>query len=216
MNTKPHSNANFVGFVGSSSAYYIHTLASLPLRRLVIILNAALYYMIPGIVLGSTEATYEIPWTQLMWSSINFIIFILILYFVLRYPVINFFKNRKHAIQDHIKKSQNENQVAHQQIEKYKNEIAHLDTTITMINDEMKQITETVTRHLLQEGHNLAAKIKEDAKLHIESEIGKMKDRLVTESLHEIIEDTKKTLQEKMTENDHDNLYKNFLQRDIQ
>jgi F0F1-type ATP synthase membrane subunit b/b' len=164
---------------------------------------------------ASSEEHHAPAWNKLVWSSINFILFILILYFLLRYPVINFFKNRKKSIHNHREKSLQENRLAQEQIEKYKREIAHLDSTIMAITNEMKEQATKTRERLIEEGKNIAATIHKDVKLHAASEMTKMKDEIVRQALHEIIVDTKKTLEEKMNEKDHEKLYTHFIQKDM-
>ncbi|BAU22693.1 hypothetical protein THC_0295 [Caldimicrobium thiodismutans] len=150
---------------------------------------------------------------NLIWWSVNFLALIVLLYKLLKKPVVNFFKSR----QENLLKQYEELLAKKKEAEaKY----LELQEKVKNLKEEAETIYQNYIEQgirekekILEEAKLQAARLKEQAQLYISQEMEKAKDILRVELAQEAVKLAEEILRKNVTEEDQKVLYKNFVEQ---
>lgn len=173
-----------------------------------------LYLMIGVFAYGSGSSDeIHVNWFNFTFTIFNFILFVLLLFFLLRKPVKRFFKDRAAEISGNIEKAEKEHASVKENLDDYEKRLANLDKEIAGIKKDVLNQAEIGSNKLLEEADILKKRILDDAEKMKKHEIEKVNIRFKKEVFKLAKELAEKMIKENISEEDHKKLQKEFLEK---
>lgn len=167
------------------------------------------------VVYGAEEGHHGITSTQiqnLIWWTVNFIALLIILFKLLRKPLVNFLQNRKETIQREYEELLRKKREAEAQY-------LELQAKLKNMEDEAKQILQNYIEQgqkekerIIKEAEEQAKRIMEQADLYIKHELEKAKEELRKELAQEVIKLTEERLLKGLTIEDHKRIFQDVVE----
>ncbi|NAZ30751.1 MAG: ATP synthase F0 subunit B [Caldimicrobium sp.] len=167
------------------------------------------------VVYGAEEGHHGITPTQvqnLIWWTVNFIALLIILFKLLRKPLVNFLQNRKETIQREYEELLRKKREAEAQY-------LELQAKLKNMEDEAKQILQNYIEQgqkekerIIKEAEEQAKRIMEQADLYIKHELEKAKEDLRKELAQEVIKLTEERLLKGLTIEDHKRIFQDVVE----
>jgi F-type H+-transporting ATPase subunit b len=167
------------------------------------------------VVYGAEEGHHGITPTQvqnLIWWTVNFIALLIILFKLLRKPLVNFLQNRKETIQREYEELLRKKREAEAQF-------LELQAKLKNMEDEAKQILQNYIEQgqkekerIIKEAEEQAKRIMEQADLYIKHELEKAKEDLRKELAQEVIKLTEERLLKGLTIEDHKRIFQDVVE----
>ncbi len=167
------------------------------------------------VVYGAEEGHHGITPTQiqnLIWWTVNFIALLIILFKLLRKPLVNFLQNRKETIQREYEELLRKKREAEAQY-------LELQAKLKNMEDEAKQILQNYIEQgqkekerIIKEAEEQAKRIMEQADLYIKHELEKAKEELRKELAQEVIKLTEERLLKGLTIEDHKRIFQDVVE----
>lgn len=150
---------------------------------------------------------------NLIWWTVNFIALIIILYKLLKKPVVNFFKARKENILKEYEELLTKKKEAEAKYLELQEKIKNLKAEAEAIYQNYVEQGLKEKERILEEARLQAERIKEQAQLYIAQEMEKAKDRLKTELAEEAVKLAEEILRKNITPEDQKRLFKEILEQ---
>ncbi len=167
------------------------------------------------VVYGAEEGHHGITPTQiqnLIWWTVNFIVLFIILFKLLRKPLVNFLQNRKETIQREYEELLRKKREAEAQF-------LELQAKLKNMEDEARQILQNYIEQgqrekerIIKEAEEQAKRIMEQADLYIKHELEKAKEELRKELAQEVIKLTEERLLKGLTIEDHKRIFRDVVE----
>ncbi|MCC6025423.1 MAG: F0F1 ATP synthase subunit B [Caldimicrobium sp.] len=167
------------------------------------------------LVYGAEEGHHGITPTQiqnLIWWTVNFIVLLIILFKLLRKPLVNFLQNRRETIQREYEELLRKKREAEAQF-------LELQAKLKNMEDEAKQILQNYIEQgqrekerIIKEAEEQAKRIMEQADLYIKHELEKAKEELRKELAQEVIKLTEERLLKGLTVDDHKRIFRDVVE----
>jgi len=167
------------------------------------------------VVYGAEEGHHGITPTQiqnLIWWTVNFIALLIILFKLLRKPLVNFLQNRKETIQREYEELLRKKREAEAQY-------LELQAKLKNMEDEAKQILQNYIEQgqkekerIIKEAEEQAKRIMEQADLYIKHELEKAKEELRKELAQEVIKLAEERLLKGLTIEDHKRIFRDVVE----
>ena len=184
------------------SKYIIHTLVSL----LMVFIAAAVYASEGGH--GAEEYTFMGDWLP---RIINFAIIVGLLFYFLRKPVRDMFKNRTAEIAKAMEESKAARERALAALAEMERKAREMDAeTRTMIADAQVR-GEKDKQALIEEGRKIVRDIQEQVKTGADIEVQKAKADLATEASRLAVDLAEGKIKDTITKQDHERIVKDYI-----
>jgi len=184
------------------SKYIIHTLVSL----LMVFIAAAVYASEGGH--GAEEYTFMGDWLP---RIINFAIIVGLLFYFLRKPVRDMFKNRTAEIAKAMEESKAARERALAALAEMERKAREMDAeTRTMIADAQVR-GEKDKQALIEEGRKIVREIQEQVKIGADIEVQKAKADLATEASRLAVDLAEGKIKDTITKQDHERIVKDYI-----
>ena len=184
------------------SKYIIHTLVSL----LMVFIAAAVYASEGGH--GAEEYTFMGDWLP---RIINFAIIVGLLFYFLRKPVRDMFKNRTAEIAKAMEESKAARERALAALAEMERKAREMDAeTRTMIADAQVR-GEKDKQALIEEGRKIVREIQEQVKIGADIEVQKAKADLATEASRLAVDLAEGKIKDTLTKQDHERIVKDYI-----
>jgi len=167
------------------------------------------------VVYGAEEGHHGITPTQvqnLIWWTVNFLALLIILFKLLRKPLVNLLQNRKETIQREYEELLRKKREAEAQY-------LELQAKLKNMEDEAKQILQNYIEQgqkekerIIKEAEEQAKRIMEQADLYIKHELEKAKEELRKELAQEVIKLTEERLLKGLTIEDHKRIFQDVVE----
>ena len=167
------------------------------------------------VVYGAEDGHHGITPTQiqnLIWWTVNFIALLIILFKLLRKPLVNLLQNRKETIQREYEELLRKKREAEAQY-------LELQAKLKNMEDEAKQILQNYIEQgqkekerIIKEAEEQAKRIMEQADLYIKHELEKAKEELRKELAQEVIKLTEERLLKGLTIEDHKRIFQDVVE----
>ena len=167
------------------------------------------------VVYGAEEGHHGITPIQiqnLIWWTVNFLALLIILFKLLRKPLVNFLQNRKETIQREYEELLRKKREAEAQY-------LELQAKLKNMEDEAKQILQNYIEQgqkekerIIKEAEEQAKRIMEQADLYIKHELEKAKEDLRKELAQEVIKLTEERLLKGLTIEDHKRIFQDVVE----
>ncbi len=180
-------------------------------RLLILALAAG---VIPSLLYASSGSHGESHGLDLLFtiaSITNAIIFAVLMYIMLKKPVIAFFKERSETVEEAVMRRETVRKVARDKIEEYAQRMDKLEKQWEADLKKYQSEGEAEHKRIIEEAKLQAEKIKADASKIVEAELRKAKHELRKETATEVIRQAEKLLSEKITDEDRKRLVGEYI-----
>ena len=147
------------------------------------------------------------------YRIMNFTALVLILFFILRRPVANFFTDRIRLIKEQLEDLEKQKVDAEKKLAEYNEKLSTLDAEAEKIIQQYQKQGEEARDNILKQAEMAAAKLEAQARKTIESEFAQAKFKLETELFDSAVEKAEERLKSLITDDDHDRLVKEYLDK---
>ena len=156
---------------------------------------------------------HEPRWGDFAWRVLNLILFCGILWYFTGNLIKRFFRTRKQTIQDTMTDLEKRREDARANLAEIEKKIANLEAERKAILDESQAQAERLKKGIVDDAQRQAQQIVEQARLAAENEGRAMLDQVRSQVAGEIIEAAAKALRGQLSEEDHDRLIANSLDK---
>lgn len=156
---------------------------------------------------------HEPRWGDFAWRVLNLILFCSILWYFTGNLIRRFFRTRKQTIQDTMTDLEKRREDARANLEEIEKRIANLEAERKAILDESQAQAERLKKGIMDDARRQAQQIVEQARLAAENEGRAMLDQVRSQVAGEIIDAAAKALRGQLSEEDHDRLIANSLDK---
>ncbi len=166
------------------------------------------------IVFVVSAPAYAADWQSTdTYRIINFTALVLILFFVLRKPVANFFTDRIRSIKEQLEDLEKQKSEAEKKLAEYNEKLSALDAEAEKIISQYQRQGETARDNILKQAEAAAAKMEEQARKTIAYEFAQAKLKLETELFDSAVEKAEAHMKSIITDDDHDRLVKEYIDK---
>lgn len=157
---------------------------------------------------------HEAPrWGDFAWRVLNLAVFVGILWYFVGGLLKRFLKGRRETIKDTLDELEKRRQEAREHLTAIEERIANLEAERKAILEESKAQAARLKQNIVDEARRQAGQIVDQARRAAENEGRAMRDQVRSTLADEIVEATEKALRGKLTEQDHDRLIANSLDK---
>lgn len=156
---------------------------------------------------------HEPRWGDFAWRILNLILFCAILWYFTRNIIRNFFRNRKQTIADTLDELEKRREEAKKRLAEIEQRIASLESERQAILDESRAQAERLKKGIVEDAQRQAGQIVEQAHRTAENEGRAMMDQVRAQIVNELVDAASKAIRGQLTEEDHDRLIANSLDK---
>lgn len=169
------------------------------------------------LLLWATDACanegHEPRWGDFAWRVLNLVLFCGILWYFVGGICKRFFKNRKQAIADTLTELEQKKKDARERLDEMEKRISGLEAERKAILEESKAQAGRLRQGILDDAQRQAEQIVEQARRTAENETRAMLGQIRATVADEIVDAASKALAGKLTEEEHDRLIDNALDK---
>lgn len=159
------------------------------------------------------NAAHEPRWGDFAWRVLNLILFCGILWYFTGNIIKKFFRNRKETIQNTLDDLEKRKEEARAGLAEIEQRIANLEAERQAILDESRAQAERIRKNIVADANRQANQIVEQARRTAENEGRAMLDGVRATVANEIVDTAAKALRGQLTQEDHDRLIANSLDK---
>ncbi|MFN3921072.1 MAG: F0F1 ATP synthase subunit B [Caldimicrobium sp.] len=150
---------------------------------------------------------------NLIWWTVNFLVLVILLYKLLKKPVVNFFVSRRENLIKQYEELLNKKKEAEARYLELQEKIKNLKSEAEAIYQNYVEQGMKEREKIIEEAKLQAERIKEQAQVYIAQEMEKAKDLLRVELAMESIKLAEELLRKNITPEDQKVLFKNFIEQ---
>lgn len=160
---------------------------------------------------GHVAGHHEVDWMQLAGQITTFVIFLGLVFFMLRKSLPAFFNNRHETIKKAVEEAQLAKAAAEAKAREYQQKMADLESEMRKLTVSFEQNAETERKRLLAEAEATAKRISADAEAMIQSELEKAQATLRNDAAALAVTLAGEILQRELKADDHKRLVGDFM-----
>jgi len=188
-----------------------------PLKR------SFLHFLLPAVVIVLTSAVvyasgesgeshgHSGQMLDFGFRTLNFVIFVGILYWLLRDKIRDFFSGRRTDIKTSLEEAVAAKEEAEKKFKEYSTKLDKATEEIEGISGMIRTQGLTEKDKIIENAKITSEKIKEDAKARIEQETNKAKSQLRAEAVELSIQMAEEILKKNVKEEDHEDIVEDYL-----
>jgi F-type H+-transporting ATPase subunit b len=160
------------------------------------------------------HATQPSLWHSLFWPMPlvpNFVLFAALMVYVLRGPIVEFFRARTVRLREALQAGARARREAEEIRATLKRDIENLPALRTQLVADMRATAGAQREHLLGLGRKAADRIREDARLLAEHEIAAARHALRTEVVEHAIQEATALVRRTIRPEDHERFVRDFV-----
>lgn len=182
------------------------------MKRLAISLLVPVFCLgLAGLAHASGE--HEPRWGDFAWRILNLVIFCGILWYFTGKLIKKFFRERHKTIQDTLNELENRKVESKNALEEMEQRISTLESERQAIMDESRAQSERTKKGIIEDARRQAQQIEDQARRTAENESRAMLEKVRGTVADEIIDAAAKALQGRLTEEEHNRLIDNALDK---
>ncbi|MDX9821890.1 MAG: hypothetical protein RBT20_08145 [Syntrophales bacterium] len=162
---------------------------------------------------GGGEGGGKEKWIEFGWKSVNFIILVGLLYWLLAGKLKEFFvdrgKNIRKALEDAIAAKEE----AEKKFKEYELRLEKANEEIAKISDMIKAQGETEKQKIIEDARKTAEKMKEDTQARMEQEFKKAGSQLRAEAALLSVQMAEELLKKNLSAKDHETMVRDYLDK---
>jgi F-type H+-transporting ATPase subunit b len=164
----------------------------------------------------ATEGGVEphgIPGKALIFAVVNLLILVILLGYLLRKPVKDFFASRAALIKQDIEESQNLRDCATEKFQEYSQRLKNIEAEMEALTVELKRAGELERNRIVQAAHERVTSMKETSERVMAQELIRAKEELKRDAVVLAAELAEKLVRENMTPEDQKRIVKQYMDR---
>ncbi len=162
---------------------------------------------------GGGEGGGKEKWIEFGWKSVNFIILVGLLYWLLAGKLKEFFvdrgKNIRKALEDAIAAKEE----AEKKFKEYELRLEKANEEIARISDMIKSQGKTEKQKIIEDARKTAEKMKEDTQARMEQEFKKAGSQLRAEAALLSVQMAEELLKKNLSAKDHETMVRDYLDK---
>jgi F-type H+-transporting ATPase subunit b len=163
---------------------------------------------------GGEEGGHEpVNWKDFIWRSVNFVIFVGFLYWLLGNKVKEFFVERRENIKTTLSAALAAKEEAEKKYKELSEKLDKATGEIADISEMIKAQGIAEKERIIEDAKKAAEKMKEDAQRRVEQEFKKASNQLRAEAVALSIEVAEDILKKKITPEDHESMVRDYLDK---
>lgn len=156
---------------------------------------------------------HEPRWGDFAWRILNLILFCGLLWYFTGKLIKRFFRNRKQTIQDTLNELEKRREEAKDKLAEIEKRIANLESERKAILEESRKQAERLKQGIVEDAQRQAGQIRDQARRAAENEGKAMLDQVRATVANEIVDAAARALRGQLTEEEHDKLIANSLDK---
>jgi F-type H+-transporting ATPase subunit b len=152
-------------------------------------------------------------WLKLLIQFVNFAILFAVIFKFARKPFKDFLQKRRDAVKEKIDEAEKLLKEASAAKARYEEKLSGLETEIQDFRKSITEAMEKEKKRVLDEAHELAARIREQARLAYDQEMREAMEKVRAEVAGRTIEAATVRVREMFKQDDHDRLVEEFIQK---
>jgi F-type H+-transporting ATPase subunit b len=163
---------------------------------------------------GGGEGGHEgNKWFEFAWKTLDFIVLVGFLYWLLAAKIKDFFVSRRKEIKESLDKSAQQKAEAEGKYREYSEKVDKASAEIDGIFEMIKAQGVTEKQKIIEDAEKVARKLKEDAQARIEQELKKASDQLKTEAVLLSSQMAEEILKKNITAQDNEAMVREYMDK---
>ena len=163
---------------------------------------------------GSAEGGYtKSQWFDFAWKTLDVIILVGLLYWMLAAKIKEFFVGRRQDIKDSMENAKKEKTEAEKKYREYSEKIDKASHEIDGIIDMIKAQGVAEKQKIIEDAGKVAQKMKEDAQARIDQEFNKASYQLRSEAVSLSVVMAEEILKKNITAQDHEVMVREYIDK---
>jgi F-type H+-transporting ATPase subunit b len=150
-----------------------------------------------------------------IWKTVDFIILVGFLYWLLAAKIKEFFVGRRQDIKDSLEKAAQQKNEAEGKFREYSEKIDKASAEIDGIFEMIKAQGVVEKQKIIEDAEKVAKKIKEDAHMRTAQELKKASDQLRAEAVKLSIQMAEEILKRNITMQDHETIVREYMEKAV-
>jgi F-type H+-transporting ATPase subunit b len=152
-------------------------------------------------------------WFEFAWKTLDFIVLVGFLYWLLAAKIKDFFVGRRKEIKESLDKSAQQKAEAEGKYREYSEKVDKASAEIDGIFEMIKAQGVTEKQKIIEDAEKVARKLKEDAQARIEQELKKASDQLKTEAVLLSSQVAEEILKKNITAQDNEAMVREYMDK---
>jgi F-type H+-transporting ATPase subunit b len=152
-------------------------------------------------------------WFEFAWKTLDFIVLVGFLYWLLAAKIKDFFVGRRKEIKESLEKSAQQKAEAEEKYREYSEKVDKASAEIDGIFEMIKAQGVTEKQKIIEDAEKVARKLKEDAQARIEQELKKASDQLKTEAVLLSSQMAEEILKKNITAQDNEAMVREYMDK---
>ncbi len=177
---------------------------------------AAVLFLVTSVVYasGGGEGGHEgSKWMDFFWKTLDFVVLVGFLYWLLAAKIKEFFVGRRQSIKDSLEKSSEQKAEAEKKFREYSEKIDKASAEIDGIFEMIKAQGVAEKQKIIEDAEKIAQKMKEDAQMRTQQELKKASDQLRTEAVLLSVQMAEEILKKNITAQDHEVMVREYMDK---
>jgi len=161
---------------------------------------------------GGGEGSHESSkWFDFFWKTVDFVVLVGFLYWLLAAKIKEFFVGRRQDIKDSLTKAAEQKAEAESKFREYSEKIDKASAEIDGIFEMIKAQGVAEKQKIIDDAEKIARKMKEDAQMRTQQELKKASDQLRTEAVLLSVQMAEEILKKNITAQDHEVMVREYM-----
>ncbi|MDX1386988.1 MAG: ATP synthase F0 subunit B [bacterium] len=156
---------------------------------------------------------HGIPGKAVIFAVINFLILAILLGYLLRKPVKDFFASRAALIKQDIEESQNLRDRATEKYQEYDQRLKNIEAEMNALTAELKEAGELERKRIVEEAHERVSAMKDTSERVMAQELRRAKEELKRDAVVLAAELAEKLVRENITPEDQERIVKQYIDK---
>ena len=163
---------------------------------------------------GGSEGGHEkSQWFEFAWKTLDFILLVGFLYWLLAEKIKTFFVGRRQEIKDSMENAAKQKTEAEKKYREYSEKIEKASQEIDGIMEMIKAQGVAEKQKIIEDADKVAQKMKEDAQARIEQEFNKASYQLRSEAVQLSVAMAEEILKKNITAQDHEVMVREYMDK---
>jgi F-type H+-transporting ATPase subunit b len=148
---------------------------------------------------------------DLLWPVLNFVLFVGLLVYFLRGPIIEYFRARAALLRDALHAGARALAEATALRAELARDVENLPASCARLRADMRAVAENEREHLIVLGRRAADRIRADARALAEQELAAARDALRSQAIEEAVREATALIRRALRPEDHDRFVRDFV-----
>jgi F-type H+-transporting ATPase subunit b len=154
-------------------------------------------------------------WFDFFWKTLDFVILVGFLYWLLAAKIKEFFVGRRQDIKDSLENAVKQKTEAEGKFREYSEKIDKASAEIDGIFEMIKAQGLVEKQKIIEDAEKVARKIKEDSQLRTAQELKKASDQLRAEAVRLSVQMAEEILKRNITVQDHEAIVREYMEKAV-